>query len=49
MTAALSTRWSDADGHLLGVKDFGGETRTPGVYRADSFVITGTLTLERRG
>ncbi|MCA1674043.1 MAG: DUF3494 domain-containing protein [Actinobacteria bacterium] len=32
-----------------GVKDLGGETLTPGVYRADSFAITGTLTLDAQG
>ncbi|MDQ3575125.1 MAG: ice-binding family protein, partial [Actinomycetota bacterium] len=32
-----------------GVRDLGGETLPPGVYRADAFAITGTLTLDAQG
>jgi hypothetical protein len=32
-----------------GVTDLGGQTLTPGVYKADAFAITGTLTLDAQG
>ncbi len=47
----LTIAYNDAAGRAPtttypGVKDLGGETLTPGVYKADAFAITGTLTLD---
>ena len=50
----LTIAYNDAAGRAPtttypGVKDLGGETLAPGVYKADSFAITGTLTLDAQG
>ena len=50
----LTIAYNDAAGRApnttyLGVKDLGGQTLTPGVYKADAFAITGTLTLDAQG
>ncbi|HEV2759647.1 MAG TPA: ice-binding family protein, partial [Acidimicrobiales bacterium] len=50
----LTTAYLDAAGRAPtvtypGVKDLGGLTLAPGVYKADAFTITGTLTLDAQG